>query len=88
MRLHPCSGRNKTLTRWARASSDRGLLERIDRNLLHMAHASLSRSVCAAVGIGELRDALEERLENDAEPFFCHGENESELTRRLQVCFK
>ena len=35
--------------------TDRALMLRVDRNLLHLAHPSLSESVCAAVGIGELR---------------------------------
>jgi hypothetical protein len=63
--------------------SERALLRRIDRNLLHLAHPSLSQSVCAAVGIGELREALEEALEGGAEPLLCHSDLEGELTQRL-----
>jgi sacsin len=63
---------------------DRALLQRVDRNLLHLAHPSLSSAVCASVGIGQLREALEERLEGDAEPFFCHSDLEGLLTKRLQ----
>ena len=63
--------------------SERALLRRIDRNLLHLAHPSLSQSVCAAVGIGELREALEEGLEGGAEPLLYHSDLEGELTQRL-----
>ena len=52
--------------------ADRALLQRVDRNLVSLAHPSLSASVCAAVGIGQLRDAVVERLEGDSEPLFCH----------------
>lgn len=64
--------------------ADRALLQRVDRNLVSLAHPGLSASVCAAVGIGQLRDAVEEKLEGEREPMFCHSEEEEALTRRVR----
>jgi len=63
---------------------DRMLLERVDRDRVHLPHSSLAESVCEAAGLEQLAAALEERLEGSPEDLMlCHSEVEGILTRRL-----